>query len=75
MLGVGQVVVAVGEVCGGSRRGVSWGDAARSNWSRMTRLGNFPYFLNLKIRIIKEQDEVNKLDQGEIKRIVEDRSV
>ncbi len=45
MLGVGQVVGAVGEVCGGSRRWMSWGDAARSSWSGMMRPGNFLDFL------------------------------
>ncbi len=38
MLGVGQAARAVGEVCGGSQHGMSWGDAARSSWSGMTRL-------------------------------------
>ncbi len=42
---VGQAVGAVGEVCGGSRRGMSRGDAARSSWSWMTRLGEFPRLL------------------------------
>ncbi len=45
MLGVGQVVGAVGEVCGGSRRWMSWGDATRSSWSGMMRPGNFLDFL------------------------------
>ncbi len=40
ILGVGQAG-AVGEVCGGSRRGMSWGDAARSSWSGIMRPGNF----------------------------------
>ncbi len=31
MFGVGQVVRAIGAVCGGSRRGVSWGDAMPSS--------------------------------------------
>ncbi len=45
MLRVGQAEGAVGEVCGGSRRGMSWGDAARSSWSGMMRPGNFLDFL------------------------------
>ncbi len=39
MFEAGQAVRAVGTVCGGSRRGLSWGDVARSSWSGMTRLG------------------------------------
>ncbi len=52
ILGVGQTG-AVGEVCGGSRRGMSWGDAARSCWSGMTRPGNFLDFL---VGTIQEED-------------------
>ncbi len=44
ILGVGQAG-AVGEVCGGAQRGMSWGDAARSSWSGMMRPGNFLDFL------------------------------
>ncbi len=39
ILGVGQAG-AVGEVCGGSRRGMSWGDAARSRLD--DEAGEFP---------------------------------
>ncbi len=47
IFGAGQAIWAVSAVCEGSQRGVSLGDAARSSWSGMTRLGNLPYFLNL----------------------------
>ncbi len=40
--GVGQAVWAVGEVCGGFRRGLSWGDAARSSWSGDDEAEEFP---------------------------------
>ncbi len=39
--------------------GKSGGEAAHSGWRGLTRLGNFPYILNLEIRIIKKRDEFN----------------
>ncbi len=50
---VGQAVGAVGEVCRGSRHGMSWGDTARSSWSGMTRLGNF---LDFFVGTIQKED-------------------
>ncbi len=60
-LELGRAGGAVGEVCGGSQHGMSWGGAAHSSWSGMTRLRNY---LDFQIRTVKKWHKIDQLDQG-----------
>ncbi len=61
---VGQAVGAVGEVCGVSWCGVSWGDTARSSGGWTTRLRSFLYSFYFKLGRVEEKDKISQLDQG-----------